>query len=693
MWLRRQTKHYKNPNPNAVVPVLAKNPTSSACATKNFCCKLQPFPGFGKQRGQNRILHLQSPFPCIGWAPHRRPRAPPPATRSSVFARLSIRFAWGEKRRKKSRSPFSPICSTLFVRRDCTELRRAAPAPVLEEEERLDCVLSPSPPSGSQENFVKISSRGCGTHLMSNIVMVGSEPPSPCDSYLLFHGETLLSNGVRAFIYLAVLAYCFIGLSAVTARFFKSMESIMKHSREVVTIDPHTNEPVVKQEKVWNYTIADIALLAFGTSFPQISLATIDAFRNLGQLTAGGLGPGTLVGSAAFDLFPIHAVCVIMPRAGSKKKISDLGVWLVELCWSFWAYIWLYIILEVWTPKVITLTEALLTVLQYGLLLLHAYAQDKRWPYVSIPFVRGDRPEDWVPEEDALVDYDNCDEISETLPVTAVQNEDTVDLLSMHSYHNAEYLKVPEKDVEGSSTLDHVVKSTREDTSWLRVWLQQFIDAVTLESPESRKMDSTCLRFIRIFWNLILAPWKLLFAFVPPYHIAHGWIAFICTLTFISGIAYGVTKLTDQISCVTGVSPYVIAFTALAAGTSWPDLVASKIAAERQITADSAIANITCSNSVNIYVGIGVPWLVNTAYNFFVYKEPLYIDNAAGLSFSLLIFFATSFGCITILVLRRIIIGAELGGPRLWAWVTSVYFMILWVIFVVLSSLRFSGVI
>jgi magnesium/proton exchanger len=26
-----------------------------------------------------------------------------------------------------------------------------------------------------------------------------------------------------------------------------------------------------------------------------------------------------------------------------------------------------------------------LTVLQYGLLLMHAYAQDKRWPYLSLP--------------------------------------------------------------------------------------------------------------------------------------------------------------------------------------------------------------------------------------------------------------------------------------------------------------------
>jgi magnesium/proton exchanger len=65
-------------------------------------------------------------------------------------------------------------------------------------------------------------------------------------------------------------------------------------------------------------------------------------------------------------------------------------------------------------------------------------------------------------------------------------------------------------------------------------------------------MDSACLRFTRISWNLIIAPWKLLFAFVPSYHIAHGWITFICSLAFISGIACGVTKLTDQISCVTG---------------------------------------------------------------------------------------------------------------------------------------------
>lgn len=110
-----------------------------------------------------------------------------------------------------------------------------------------------------------------------------------CESYFLFHGEVFLGNAWRTFLYCLFLAYCFIGLSAITARFFRSMENIVKQTREVVEIDPATKVETRRHEKVWNYTIADITLLAFGTSFPQISLATIDAIRNIGNLYAGGL--------------------------------------------------------------------------------------------------------------------------------------------------------------------------------------------------------------------------------------------------------------------------------------------------------------------------------------------------------------------------------------------------------------------
>ncbi|RVW54587.1 Magnesium/proton exchanger [Vitis vinifera] len=75
--------------------------------------------------------------------------------------------------------------------------------------------------------------------------------------------------------------------------FFLSMENVVKHKRKVVKIDPRSNTEI-RHEKVWNYTIADITLLAFGTSFPQISLAIIDSIQNLGSRYAGGL----------FSLFP-----------------------------------------------------------------------------------------------------------------------------------------------------------------------------------------------------------------------------------------------------------------------------------------------------------------------------------------------------------------------------------------------------
>ncbi|KAJ0808236.1 putative sodium/calcium exchanger membrane region [Helianthus annuus] len=521
-------------------------------------------------------------------------------------------------------------------------------------------------------------------HDINNIML-----EKTCESYFIFHGETCIGAGFRTLLYLLLLAYCFIGLSAITARFFRSMEHVVQHSRVVTVVDPVSNVKTVKHEKVWNFTVADISLLAFGTSFPQISLATIDAIRNIGQLYAGGLGPGTLVGSAAFDLFPIHAVCVVVPKAGELKKISDLGVWIVELFWSFWAYIWLYIILEVWSPNVITFWEALFTVLQYALLLLHAYAQDKRWPYISIPLERSERPEEWVPAEASTKRNNNL-----SFQYEKDGDKEIADIFSIHEEHESDstYQHLPLSD-PGSSYKHIDETDVYEEFSVVSVWKQQFIDAFKMTNMKLRESKSSGLWVGRVLWHMLVAPWRLLFAFVPPCEIAHGWIAFICSLMFISGIAYIVTRLSDLISCVTGINAYVIAFTALASGTSWPDLVASKIAAERQTTADSAIANITCSNSVNIYVGIGVPWLIDTAYNLIAYGEPLYIENASGLSFSLLVFFSTSVGCISVLVLRRVVFGGELGGPRVWAWITCAYFMLLWLVFVVLSSLKVSGII
>ena len=49
-------------------------------------------------------------------------------------------------------------------------------------------------------------------------------------------------------------------------------------------------------------------------------------------------------------------------------------------------------------------------------------------------------------------------------------------------------------------------------------------------------------------------------------------------------------------------------------GTSLPDTFASMIAAQKELTADNAIGNVTGSNSVNVFLGLGLPWVFASIY-------------------------------------------------------------------------------
>lgn len=63
-----------------------------------------------------------------------------------------------------------------------------------------------------------------------------------------------------------------------------------------------------------------------------------------------------------------------------------------------------------------------------------------------------------------------------------------------------------------------------------------------------------------------------------------------------------------------GLKPAVTAITIVAIGTSLPDTFASMTAAQQSEFADSAIGNVTGSNSVNVFLGLGFPWLISAIY-------------------------------------------------------------------------------
>jgi len=72
--------------------------------------------------------------------------------------------------------------------------------------------------------------------------------------------------------------------------------------------------------------------------------------------------------------------------------------------------------------------------------------------------------------------------------------------------------------------------------------------------------------------------------------------------------------LASLLGCSVGLSDEITAFTLVALGTSLPDTLASKTAAEEDSTADNSIGNVTGSNSVNVFLGLGSPWCIASVY-------------------------------------------------------------------------------
>ena len=114
--------------------------------------------------------------------------------------------------------------------------------------------------------------------------------------------------------------------------------------------------------------------------------------------------------------------------------------------------------------------------------------------------------------------------------------------------------------------------------------------------------------------HLCCVIFQLLFAFIPPPHIYNGWLSFFISLGVIGLLTAIVGDLAGIFGCLVGLKDSVTSITFVALGTSLPDLFASKQAATMEKTADNSIGNVTGSNSVNVFLGLGLPWVLAAIY-------------------------------------------------------------------------------
>ncbi|XP_055876375.1 sodium/calcium exchanger 3-like isoform X2 [Biomphalaria glabrata] len=819
---------------------------------------------------------------------------------------------------------------------------------------------------------------------MSGNSSLGNTPVFDINNYTCSLGYLLLpaineytwSVNVRAILYLLGLLWCFLGVAYVADIFMASIERITSKTRIVRISDPEAENGYRQVDlKVWNDTVANLSLMALGTSAPEILLSVIEIVGN--NMESGELGPGTIVGSAAFNLLFISAICIYCIPDGEIRRIASVKVFAVTAFSCIFAYVWLAIVLLAISPNVIEVWEAVLTFVFFPLLILIAYAADKNFflkrflkkrqeeqdvvgiqmsgevtrlhsfqdksvdeemallakelgrqdlsPEEAanllshriaseVPHSRGwyrinairnmtggrkllppindttqslyghmAKPEEktesdvvtvktdpsqggkkavvqftaasvavmenegkvrlgikrtglmnkpvsvkvetingtavagedykafegtvefkknealreifieivddfeWEPDEfffvKLKVDADsgcvlgpisicevtiiNDDEpgtiqfskpsyvvketglkaliplvrlggadghISvkwQTKDITAIEGKDysgkegilefdnqettknlIINLFESNKAERDESFQIELTETTGGATLGKISKTvvtiindeefnglvnrilnmTKANLEALELhkttYMQQFIEAMNVNGGQLA--TATFVDYILHFCSFF---WKILFAFIPPAQYCGGWPAFFVSLAVIGLLTAIIGDLAGIFGCLIGLEDSITAITLVAMGTSMPDTFASKTAAMMEKTADNSVGNVNGSNSVNVFLGLGLPWLIAAIYHHV--KGNPFIVPAGSLGFSVIIYTGTAVIAIAVLIGRRLMpsIGAELGGPKCSKIICSIFFLTLWVLYVILSALQTKGII
>eukprot|EP00931_Biecheleriopsis_adriatica_P113440 TRINITY_DN8848_c1_g1_i1.p1 TRINITY_DN8848_c1_g1~~TRINITY_DN8848_c1_g1_i1.p1 ORF type:complete len:850 (+),score=187.30 TRINITY_DN8848_c1_g1_i1:59-2608(+) len=798
----------------------------------------------------------------------------------------------------------------------------------------------------------------------------------------------------RAFLYMIFLGWCFMGVGIVSDIFMEAIEKIT--SKRARKFNPVTKTFLTVF--VWNPTVANLTLMALGSSAPEILLSIIELLGN--EVYSGALGPSTIVGSAAFNLFCIIAVCVMSIPDGEVRFIKEIRVYAITSVFSVFAYLWLLVILLVTSPNVVEIWEGVVTFIFFPVLVTLAYAADRGWmggekvkmgrgSVISADMTKDElkaleddirkrhgsgntmseemvsaimkiecaepssiaqyrkkvrhktAPKDDLPTPGApdakppttdpakIVPLDSDDEIletkiefvtfsfmiktkavledigkvevivlreglldracsvayrtkdgpakanedykhmegrlqfaagdtektiyveivdddkykedqefyvellnpevqsnqkgkqqaglgdtptmtikiidndvpgvlcfgSDTVYVNASQDEDTqLDIIVRRKdgatgsvsckyrsegdsaqsgedfeevsgtvefangeceknitctikgktrYEAEQLFRIILDEVEGGARFDKHTDGGEEccictvfikadinqqgglqkiassvALRWDKArtgnanWAAQFKDALfTVYDDEDdeggedeEKVRSIGEKINAYLMYVLQLPWKLLFACIPPTDYCGGWVCFVCSLIMIGAVTAIIGDVAAIFGCCLGVPDAVTAITFVALGTSLPDTFASKTAAQQDPHADASVGNVTGSNSVNVFLGLGLPWSIGAIYWTLgttakwdakysmdpdipeAFRSGAFIVKAGDLSFSVGVFSACALICIGALAVRRKLFGGELGGPTAAKYITSASLVGLWLLYVALSS-------
>ncbi|CAH1398559.1 unnamed protein product [Nezara viridula] len=219
-----------------------------------------------------------------------------------------------------------------------------------------------------------------------------------------------------------------------------------------------------------------------------------------------------------------------------------------------------------------------------------------------------------------------------------------------------------------------------------RNWCKQIKEAMMVNGgvEPATNMDFF-LHFLCFFW-------KVTFSLIPPPGIMGGWLQFFTSMFMIGVMATLIGDMAAIFGCVAGIEDTLTALLLVGIGTSLPDIFACLIVLRHKKSVDEVIGNINGTCSVNLFVGLGVPWTMAATHHQIqgdYFKVPC--EHFAGV----MALFSTCYLITFIsLVIRRHLkfFGyAEIGGSKKARFITATFFILLYATCIALSTCIING--
>jgi solute carrier family 8 (sodium/calcium exchanger) len=191
-------------------------------------------------------------------------------------------------------------------------------------------------------------------------------------------------------------------------------------------------------------------------------------------------------------------------------------------------------------------------------------------------------------------------------------------------------------------------------------------------------------------FHVLALPWKLMAAFIPPASTLGGIAPFIMSSGSILFIVPFICDIAGHLGCFIYCTDCLTGFLLVALPMNLPNLLAAKIAAAEEETADLPLINLLAGNCFTTSLGFSLPWLIAAVY--WEAQGLVFEVEPGSLGFCVVIFFNFAMLAFILLFGRRCCAGGELGGNQVVKFLTTSVFFLLWALLVLLTSLEAYGV-